>query len=359
MTTGVKASVVSVCYTNKYMKKELQIKLSYVPGLREVVFNEIKAKTDFDILDEDKDSFYISYTEELEKIKSLRSISRVYVVHRDERNNPFYVSNHKSILGDLISLVLSKNNRADFKTFKINCAGSDSKEIKAIKKYVSDDLGLIEQDEADMKIYFAKINNVWEIGIQLTPRPLSLREYKAQNMSGAMDPTVAYSLNCLCELEKYEKYLNIFSGSGTLMIEAGLSYSNLTEVMGFDNDKSRLSLSIQNIKKAGLIQRLKIKEFDIFDNPDIGKFDVITSDLPFGMVIGKELDLGDFYKTFIKYCEEHLNEGGKLGVFTSEFEIFEEKIIDSKFKIEKEVKLKLMTAEEQYLTVKILILGFK
>ena len=137
-------------------------------------------------------------------------------------------------------------------------------------------------------------------------------------MSGAMDPTIAYSLNFLCELEKYQTYLNIFSGSATLMIEAGLNYENLEKIIVFDNNKEHLSLSIQNIKKAGLIKKAQVKEFNIFDQPDLGNYDVITSDLPFGMAVAKGDDLADLYDEFLAYSRKFLSPGGAFsGLYQS------------------------------------------
>lgn len=337
--------------------KKLQLKLFYVPGLREVVLDEINTKTDFEIVDEDKDAFYINYIDDFEEVKILKTISRICLVDRDDRYNPSYISNHKSALGNLIKIILYKNDEDAFKSYKINCAGSNTKEVGEIKEYIEEEFKLENKEEADLKIYIAKIKETWEIGVQITSRPLSLREYKVRNMSGAMDPTIAYALNYLCDLENQHTYLNIFSGSATLMIEAGLNYQNLEKIIGFDNNKENLSLSIQNIKKAGLIKKAEVKEFDIFDEPEIGRFDVITSDLPFGMLVSKGQDLESLYKKFIEYCESTLELDGKLGVYTSEFKIFEKLISESKFKIEKEIKIDLITNEEQYLPVKIIILS--
>lgn len=340
-------------------KDNLQLKLVFVPGLRDVVFDEIKNKTNFAIIREDKDAFYIDYVEDFKKVKVLKTVSRVYLVDRNIKYNPLYISNHKSVLGKMINIVLNKNELDIFKNFKINCAGSSSKEISEIKEYIISEFKIEEKDEADLKIYIAKIENIWEVGLQITPRPFSLREYKVRNMSGAMDPTIAYSLNYLCNLEDYKTYLNVFSGSATLMIEAGLNYDNLEKIIGFDNRKDHISLSIQNIKKASLIKKIQVKELDIFDKPDLGKFDVITSDLPFGMAISKGEDLESLYKIFVEYCGNSLNPNGKLGIYTSEFKIFEKLIYNSNFKLEKEFKINLITNEEEYLPVKILILSLK
>lgn len=335
-----------------------KIKLSYIIGLREIVLNEVGKYSNFHIIKEDGDSIYLDSVLDLNEIKNLRSVARAYVVLQDQKYNPVYISNHKSILGDLLETVI-EGSEYQFKTFKIICAGSDSLKIRSIAHYIQNTYHIKEEEGADLKIHIIKPNDGWEVGIQITPRPLSVRDYKVINMSGAMDSTIAYAVNSLCGLENAKSYLNVFSGSATLLIEAGQCYPNLKQLVGFDNDKKHLSLAIQNIKKAGLIKKVQIKEADIFNKPDFGIFDVITSDLPFGMSISKNEDLEKLYRSFIEYCEHSLNPDGKLTVYTSEYEILEKLISKSKFKIVKTVGLKFMTSVNAYLRPKILLCGFK
>ncbi len=189
----------------------------------------------------------------------------------------------------------------------------------------------------------------------MTPWPMSFRDYKIENMSGAMDPTIAYAMNSLCGLENANSYLNVFSGSATLLIEAALYYPNLKQLTGFDNDKKHISLAIQNIRKAGLIKRIELKEKNIFDKPDVGMFDVIASDLPFGMAISKNENLESLYQCFVEYCEKTLNREGKLVVYTSEHELLKKIILKSKFKILKMMELKFTTSVDSLLRPKIFL----
>jgi len=335
---------------------EIKIKLSYIIGLRPVVFEELK-KSNFKILDEVEDSVFIEFSEEIiSEVKKLRSVARAYLVLQNDKYHPTYISNHKSILGNLIETVIGSDS---FKTFKISCAGSDSSEVRSIAKYVQETFELGENDDADLKIHIIKPKDVWEIGIQITPRPFSVRDYKVVNMSGAMDPTIAYAVNSFCNLDAANSYLNVFSGSSTLLIEAGQCNSNLKKLIGFDNNKKHLSLSVQNIKKAGLIKRVQLKEANIFDKPDLGKFDAIASDLPFGMLISKNEDLEKLYKAFVEYCEDALNIGGRLVVYTSEHEIIESLLHKSQFKIVQSLQLKLITNVDAYLRPKIFVCELK
>jgi tRNA (guanine6-N2)-methyltransferase len=337
-------------------ESKLEIKLAFITGLREVVLDEINQYQNLQIIGEGQDSLYLDFIQDLAVIKNLRSVARAYIVLRNSKYNPIYIYNHKSILGNLIEIVINGNK---FKTFKITCAGSDSPEVNNIAEYVQKTYGLTEKEEADMKIHIIKLDEIWEIGIQITPRPLSARNYKVKNMSGAMDSTIAYAVNSLCKLENANSYLNIFSGSATLLIEAGQCCPNLKQLVGFDNNKKHISLAIQNIKKAGLIKKIQLKEKDIFDKPDLGKFDVITSDLPFGMSISKNEDLERLYLCFIEYCQEILNHEGKLVVYTSEYEIFKKTILESKFEIVETLDLKFMTSVNAYLRPKIFVCRLK
>ena len=333
-----------------------KIKLAYITGLRPVVLNELKEKR-FNVIGEDEDLVFIQFTEDnIQRVKALRSVARAYLVIQSDNYHPTYISNHKSILGNLIDIITSLDS---FKTFKISCAGSDSPEVRSIARYIQDTYKIKESEEADLKIHIIKPEDVWEVGIQLTLRPLSVRDYKVANMSGAMDPTVAYAANSFCNLDVARSYLNVFSGSATLLIEAAQCYPNLDKLIGFDNNKKHLSLSIKNIKEAGLIKRVQVKEADIFDSPDLGKFDVIVSDLPFGMSISKDEDLEKLYSAFIQYCESSLNTQGRLVIYTSEYEIIESILPKSQFKVIQTLQLKFITNVDAYLRPKIIVCGFK
>jgi 16S rRNA G966 N2-methylase RsmD len=340
-------------------EQKLEMKLAFIAGLKEIVLDETSRHANLHIIRGDTDSLYLDYVHDLTIIKHLRSVARAYITSHDPKYNPYYISKHKSILGNLVEIILNNSKGDIFKTFKISCAGSESMEVRDIAEYVRDTYELTEKDEADLKIHIVKYAEIWEIGIQITSRPLSLRDYKINNMSGAMDPTIAYAANSLCGLQNAASYLNVFSGSATLLIEAAQFYPNLKMLIGFDNDKKHISLAIQNIKEAGLIKRIQLKEGDIFNKPDFGKFDAITSDLPFGMAISKDEDLENLYKNFIEYCQNTLNQEGKMAVYTSEHKIFKKIVLKSQFEIVKEIELKFTTSVNAFLRPKIFVCELK
>lgn len=379
-----------------------QIKISYIQGLKEIVKDELLAYSDFQIIEEYDEELYVNFAPHFRNLIKLRCVQRVYLVRRGLNLHPVYLSTHKSILGDMIDIVcihsvnkhnvlvrknlisssllqsdhLSQsenktitkstknydqklvNKKQEFKTFSINCAGANSKEITGLKEYVNKQFKLQESDIADLKIQIIKPDSLWEITIQITPVPISVREYKVAHIAGGISPSVANAINRLCELRNVHSYMNVCSGSATFLIEAGLDYDNLT-LLGFDIDKKSNSVAIQNITKAGLIRRIQIKTADVCDMPDFGKFDVIVTDLPFGMMVGKETDLTRLYKSFIVYAEKYLNKTGKLYIYTSQHELIKKCIRLSAFEIKKEFELKIVTSINSFVKPLIIICEFK
>ena len=326
------------------------VKLTFTPGLKEVVLQELK---EYVLISESEHTISIELPNNFQNILSLKSINSAYITTSDKKYNPRYLHKHKSILGNLIEKVILKKEK-EFKTFKIRCAGSQTQEIIEIEKYIQETYAIKKNDVADLEIYINKIGDDWEISVRLSPRPLSVRDYKISNIKGGLNPNIAYAINTFCNLKNSTSYLNIFSGSGTLLIEAGLVNPHV-KLVGLDVDKKTNSLAIQNIKKAGLIKIIKIKTGDIFESPDFEKFDVITSNLPFGMQISKGEDLKKLYQQFIDYSEKVLYSKGRLVVYTTEYEILELILKNSKFEIVKKLNLKIPTNVNSYLYPRIFV----
>ena len=103
---------------NYVNSSSLEIKLSFVKGLLELVLKEIKEQNIFSVKREITDSVYLNYSNNVREVLKLGTISRAYLVTQDRRYNPLYLSKHKSVLSELIKIVLSDSNYR-FKSFKI------------------------------------------------------------------------------------------------------------------------------------------------------------------------------------------------------------------------------------------------
>ena len=245
-----------------------------------------------------------------------------------------------------------------------------------IQNYIINTYKLNKAEEADVEIYISKPNDLWELSVRLTARPLSLRDYRVANIKGGLNPTVAHAMNTFCNIGVKSNssstsfpyglpvsYLNVFSGSGTLLIEAGLealkSNPNL-KLVGFDIDGKSNALAIQNIKKADLIKQIHLKTADIYNKPHLGKFDIIVSDLPFGMQISSKENIDNLYQTFVTYCEETLTKDGVMVAYTTEHKTLQRILESSNFNITKTLDLVISTGVvNTYLYPRIFVCKFK
>ena len=332
-----------------------KIKVGFIEGLSGVVLKEVLKKIGGNIISVGETCVYLDFNKSFDNLLKLKSVHSISLVSSGKNYNPAHINNHKSLVADMIDYIL-KNSSDKFKTFRISCAGSDSVEVRSIARYIETKFSITESTEADFKINIYRFEGLWEIAVQISARPLSYRDYKVINMSGAMDTTIAYALNSLCKLENKKSYLNPFCGSATLLIEAAQEYPELEKLVGLDNDKKNLSNAYQNIRKSGLIKKIELFERDILEEPDFGMFDVITADLPFGMTISKNKDLTQMYKIFIEYARDKLNDEGILAIYTSAHNIFMEQVDLDHWKIIKSVDLKLVTSLDSYLYPKIILL---
>jgi 16S rRNA G966 N2-methylase RsmD len=328
--------------------KTLLFKLTCIHGLSDIVAREIAQYPQYSVVQKAPDSVYIETRSDLKKLLNLRSVLQVYLISQDAQYHPLFISKHKSVLGEMIETALNTSPNK-FTSFSMSCAGSDSAEVRRIIAYITDHFKLVYQpDEADIKIYIGKNGTMWELGVSMSPRPLSDRDYKTHHIPGGINPSIAYAMNSLCNLSNAKNYLNIFSGSATLPIEAALQYPNIVYT-GIENNKETTSKSIHNIRTAGLIKNISITYADIYDNPELGIFDVITADVPFGMQIGKNSDITKLYTHFLTYSEKHLHDTGTLIIYTSETDIMRTCLKNSVFHIDREIPLKLITSVNSYL----------
>lgn len=350
---NIKSTILQITILPNYaivpLMKEL-IKITFIEGLQNIVQQELEEKISPSIFAIHADCIYIHPIDNPKKLLEMKSILQVYFVIQDPILHPAYISKHKSFLNPIMNQVFDLHIKKPT-SFRLSCAGDNSDEVLQIKKYIAEQFKISENiSDPELKIVIAKIKDTsfWELSVSLNKKALSHRNYRKENFPGAINSTIAYAMNILGNIHHAKRYLNIFSGSGTLLIEAGQENSQL-ELIGFDNTSKTISISIRNITSAGLIQKIQIKQADVFENPELGLFDVITSDLPFGMVIGKKIDLEKLYDMTTHYTYEHLEPNGTAVLYSSESVLLKQTIKKNKLVIDQEIPLKIISSEGTYL----------
>lgn len=289
----------------------MKIKYEFIPGLEDIVSKEITTTLGVPTSKKSKGILITEFVENPNALKNLKSVNNVYYLITDHAYNPKYLSKNIEILFQLIDKVIVNGK---FGSFNIDCAGDKTKEILSIIHQIEHRYRMPHKAEADLQINYGKHDNEWEIAIRLTNRPLSLRDWREVNIPGGLNPTIAYAMNVLTQPKSRDTYLNIFSGSGTLLIER--ANWEAQSWLGIDINGLYNSYAIKNIKKASLLKRIKIRKYDINELPDLGKFDVITANLPFGIQQSKGENIEELYRNFIITSKKSLNKGGRLVAYT-------------------------------------------
>ena len=123
----------------------------FIEGLQDIALEELSTCKNLQILEQDKDELTCESSEPFSNFKNLKSVANVCLVKKDKELNPYFLSNHKSILGKMIEKILQESSEP-FRSFKISCAGSDSNEIQSLKTYITETYKMIETDDADLII---------------------------------------------------------------------------------------------------------------------------------------------------------------------------------------------------------------
>jgi putative N6-adenine-specific DNA methylase/tRNA (guanine6-N2)-methyltransferase len=126
---------------------------------------------------------------------------------------------------------------------------------------------------------------------------------------------VAYALLQLPHLDgPPDVLLDPFCGSGTILQEAAAHWPD-TALYGNDWDDDAAAGARLNVAQDGLDDRIDIRQDDAWYLADTfadlaGTVDLIATNPPFGMRIGRSMDFFPFYRRVLSQMAELLHPGG-------------------------------------------------
>ncbi len=192
----------------------------------------------------------------------------------------------------------------------------------------------IDKDTPEIRInlHIDALNHV-TISLDSSGDPLFKRGYRDSRSIAPLKEDLAAGLVLLSEWDKKSPFVDLFCGSGTLLIEAALIANNIPpninrgvfsfmnwknfdekifdqviddaldkeinhkgEIIGVEIDGRTLGMSRANIKAAGVTDKIKLhkKDFAAFTPPP--QKGIVVSNPPYGERIGENVD--ELYKTF-------------------------------------------------------------
>jgi len=253
------------------------------------------------------DQIHFHYQGNLKNLLQLRKVVAIYLLQHFAIPRPRALLGHQNLQSiiALINLILAMYPRSVFRTFRFSAAGKNSSVFTRLKDEIQAHTTL-EYTETEAELFIRirpgrSKRDGWEVLIRISPRPLSVRPWRVSNMSGALNATIAAAMIELTAPKSRDRFLNLMSGSGTLLIER-LARCPAQIVVGGELSSGALAKARQNIRSANLSHRILLTNLDVSHPPFLeAQFDVICADLPWGQLVGSHMQNADLYpKVLIK-----------------------------------------------------------
>jgi tRNA (guanine6-N2)-methyltransferase len=274
------------------------------------------------------------YSGRLKTLLGLRTVQSVYLV------NEFAVPRPRALLGDehfrrilgQIETVRQLDPDADFQSFHLAAAGADSAVMLRLKEQIQVRTGLTsEPDEGDLLIRVRRSVGVepgWDVLTRLSPRPLATRPWRVCNYSGALNATIAAAMVSLTNPESEDVFLNVASGSGTLMIER-LMVGLARRVVGCDTSPLARECSRANADASGHSARIEVFPWDARSLPlPPDSVDAVCTDLPFGHLVGSREDNERLYPLILRESARVARPGATMVLISHEVKPIESALRD-------------------------------
>jgi SAM-dependent methyltransferase len=283
------------------MKDESFYEASVIEGLETIGFRELRnvLGSQFKALhppDRWPGVLQFQYTGDPRKLFQLKTILGVFVVQQFPISRPKALLGHQNFqrLIEQMNAVRNLNPKGSFRTFYLAAAGSDSNVMLRLRRELANAMSLMESDEeGDLLLRVRHPLNgqdIWEVLVRMSPRPLSTRSWRVCDYEGALNATVAYAMALLTNPAPADLFLNPACGSGTLLIER-LSWGPARLAAGCDIQSDAIQCAHKNVQASSYSSSIQVYPWDAcflpFPNHSI---DALVSDLPFGHLVGSHAE---------------------------------------------------------------------
>lgn len=281
---------------------------TFIPGFGEIVVDELqKSLNNFGkklLLD---GLVVFETSSSTSEIKKLRFLNNSFLKTKPEEKMDFY-------LGKSFRVVFSKENEL---------VSVNKERLSRIEKKIAKLNNLmVDRANPDFEFWFLERSEGYKFtGVRITKHS----DYKTILAKGQLRPELADLLCIVSEPDKNDIVIDPFAGSGAIGI-ARKNYPHKQIIFGDIDSKN------QNIKK---LDALNLKDFA--DK----SVDKIITDPPWGISVGINLDLNDFYTKMLNEFWRVLKPGGLLIILMGNKELFKKTLdnFSNKFKVLKKFNI--------------------
>jgi tRNA (guanine6-N2)-methyltransferase len=287
------------------------------------------------------------YAGDLWRLQTLRTVQAVYLVEY------FDIVRPKALLGDQNFRIVMKRIddirqaaiKTAFETLQVAAAGEDSPVMKRLKSELSNATDLAQAEEKGdllIRVIPARGREGWETLIRLTPRPLATRNWRVCNFEGALNATVASAMVTLSQPTTDDIYINLGSGSGTLLIERA-SWGQAKHIIGIEYDPIVNLCSDGNIRASHHSRQIQRLVSDMTAIPVSNAcVNIVSADLPFGQRVGSHQDNLSLYPKVFDETARITSRGGQFIFITHEVKLIERLLASTQnWRLEQQIRINL------------------
>lgn len=291
--------------------QDIYIECEVLRGLKSFAVKEIKrlfGDSVSIIQDSDEESVKCFFAGDAKKLLTLRTVVAVYAGTNMRIPGPqaLALPHNFQYVVSLLKFVESLHAPHSFSSLRFSAAGEES----SLFKKLGTNLGKVTSRTYDQRNgdHLLRIRPTeygewgWDVLARLSPRPLSTRAWRIENMPGAVNATIASAMVSLTNPQATDTYINVMCGSGTLLIER-MQFGKPKKMVGVDNNKESLAAAAANIQAAGFTKDIELQKMDVIALTTIpdASFNKLVADVPWGQLIGTHTENSELYPALL--CE--------------------------------------------------------
>jgi 23S rRNA G2445 N2-methylase RlmL len=305
-----------------------------VEGIETIARDEIKRRLGCDARQVAPGRLQFTFDGDIGRLETLQTALAAYVVQR------FAVPRPRALLGDqhlraLLALIERARapQRAAYGTFMLAAAGRDSAVLTRLAGEIARATGLREvPEDGDLLVRLRRAGPEedagWEALVRTSPRPLATRDWRACNIDGSLQATVAHAMAVLSRPQRDDVYLNLCCGSGTLLIERALA-GPAARLIGCDIDPAALACARRNVDRLRRAAPIDLEPWDATRLPlRDASVDALATDLPFGHRVGSHADNEALYPAVLSEAARVAKPGARLVTITAEMRLMDRLLRD-------------------------------
>lgn len=262
----------------------------------------------------------------LNVLQHLKVVTAVYLTQVYPVPRPKALLGHQHFQGLLKQLEVATQHEpgAPFRTFHLAAAGDDSSVMQRLKAEIATETHLqADEDGGDLWIRLRRDKDRigWEAMVRISRRPHVTRAWRVRDWPGALNAVVAQAVIQLTKPTPDDVFLNIGSGSGTILIERGL-FGPAQALMGCEISKDVIEIAEENAQAADLTldwlnadaRRLPIASASV---------DALAADLPFGVLVGSQEENMRLYPALLAEAARVAKPGARFVIVTQAIKVME------------------------------------